>query len=678
MTLNDSIGSLKGVGPSRLKQLTAKGLSTVGDLISYYPRKYDDYSSVVTINTMQPGLVCLEVELTELSAKRVKRGLHITNALATDNSGSVRVVWFNQPYRLQATKPGHKYFLRGEYGLTGNRLQIVNPSIELSSSVQSLAQGIIPTYPETKDLKSSFLRKILHSNIQIFNLIQETLPANFLSKNNLISRPQAVKQLHFPTSASELESAKERMGFEEILTLMLASKAIKNETLKEVARPINFKEKVAKDFVKNLPFKLTDDQKRIVWQIYQDISSAEPMNRLVEGDVGSGKTVVAAMAGIMACENNMQVALLAPTEILAQQHYEAISRFFSHSKYAAQIGLLTGSLTVNDKKTLKKSLSDHKIRFIVGTHALLQEDIDWHSLGLVIIDEQHRFGVEQRQKIIVKAGHMPHVLCLTATPIPRSLALTLYGELSISMLQSAPSQRAGVLTEIVSPNSTTQMYGQVTSALSQGQQAFIVCPLIEESEVSQLSSAEKIYQQLSKTFFSDYEVGLVHGRLKPNQKNEIMQAFKHNKIQVLVATTVIEVGIDVPNATQMVILDANHYGLAQLHQLRGRVGRGEKQGICYLVTSDSLAPSKRLMAMKDTSDGFKLAELDLEIRGPGAIYGVLQHGALGLRFAKITDSSLIIKVRKFIESQPNILQDMLKYKQLTESVQKATRLIYLN
>ena len=296
----------------------------------------------------------------------------------------------------------------------------------------------------------------------------------------------------------------------------------------------------------------------------------------------------------------------------------------------------------------------------------------------MIIDEQHRFGVEQRQKIISKAGHMPHVLCLTATPIPRSLALTIYGELDISIVKSAPTTRAGVKTELISPNSTLQMYQQVKKSVQAGRQAFIVCPLIEDSENSKLTSADQIYKELTRGIFKDLAVGLVHGKLKPTEKNQIMSDFAQNKIQVLVATTVVEVGIDVPNATEMVILNADRFGLAQLHQLRGRVGRGVHSGTCYMVMTDSLAPSKRMRAMQETNDGFELAELDLSIRGPGAIYGVMQHGALDLSFAKITDTKLIAKVRQFIDSQPNILEDMLKYKQLTESVKQATRLIYLN
>ena len=678
MKITDSVELLEGVGPVRLKQLKGANIATIKDLIYFFPRKYDDYSNLTTVSLMTPGLVCLEVKFSQIKVARVKRGLHITNAIASDQTGSVRVVWFNQPYRSQSIDSAKTYLLRGEYGLSANKLQIVNPSIELSGDLSATATPIIPTYRETKDLKSSFFRHIFQHNNNIFELVTESLPTDYLRANNLMGKQQAVKSLHLPESLDRLEQARFRLGFEEIMVLMLASKAIKNETIKENAKSITFKEDVAKDFVSNLPFKLTDEQRRVIWQIYKDISQTKPMNRLVEGDVGSGKTIIATMAGIMAINNDYQVAFLAPTELLAQQHYQTIKRFLSHTKYASQVGLLTGSLKSQEKKAIKARLAQHEIKFIVGTHALLQEDINWHSLGLVIIDEQHRFGVEQRQKIISKAGHMPHVLCLTATPIPRSLALTIYGELDISIVKSAPTTRAGVKTELISPNSTLQMYQQVKKSVQAGRQAFIVCPLIEDSENSKLTSADQIYKELTRGIFKDLAVGLVHGKLKPTEKNQIMSDFTQNKIQVLVATTVVEVGIDVPNATEMVILNADRFGLAQLHQLRGRVGRGVHSGTCYMVMTDSLAPSKRMRAMQETNDGFELAELDLSIRGPGAIYGVMQHGALDLSFAKITDTKLIAKVRQFIDSQPNILEDMLKYKQLTESVKQATRLIYLN
>lgn len=408
------------------------------------------------------------------------------------------------------------------------------------------------------------------------------------------------------------------------------------------------------------------------------MDSETPMNRLVEGDVGSGKTVVAAMAAIMAMHANQQVAFIAPTELLARQHVKTLTDVLAHSPYASQIGLLIGGMTARAKMALKHGIASHDVRLIVGTHALLQEDVDWHNLGLVIVDEQHRFGVDQRQKLHTKAGHMPHVLCLTATPIPRSLALTIYGELDISVLAQAPATRAGVETSLVSPNSRAQMFAAVKVQLEAGRQAYIVCPMITESDTIQTASAQRVYDDLRHKELRQWRVGLLHGRMKPAEKDDVMQQFMAHKIDVLVSTTVIEVGVDVPNASVMIIEGADRFGLAQLHQLRGRVGRGQHKGHCYLVMSDSKAPTRRMRAIESTTDGFQLAELDLEIRGPGAIYGKRQHGELDLHIASLGDTQLIAQAREAAQAFADQGEDLLQYTQLAASVQRAVNLTYLN
>lgn len=678
MDLNTPLSAVKGVGPARSKQLAGLGLENIKDLIEYFPRRYDDYSNTINISAMRPGLVSLEVSFGSISSRRVRRGMHITEAAATDETGKVKVVWFNQPYRPNSIDTTKKYYLRGEYAMSANRLQIVNPSVELKESADSFTSGIVPIYRETKDLKSTYIRKLLNTVKSSFAHITETLPDMIVSEEGLVSKQQAYLSLHFPSTTTRLQQAQHRMGFEEVFVLMLASISNKNEATKTKAIPVKFIEQTAKNFVSNLAFKLTDSQRRVVWQIFKDMQLDVPMNRLVEGDVGSGKTVVAAMSAIMACEANLQVALLAPTELLANQHYQTIKEFFGHSKYASQVELLTGSHKPKEKQAIKQKIANHEIKFVIGTHAILQQDIDWHSLGLVIIDEQHRFGVEQRQKITLRAGHMPHILCLTATPIPRSLALTVYGELDISILESAPNIRAGVKTELISPNSTAQMYEKVNKSIELGRQAYVVCPLVNESSILQVASAEETYKKLKQSVFKKSRVGLLHGKMKSVEKEKTMLMFRNHEIDVLVSTTVIEVGVDVQNATEMVILDANRFGLAQLHQLRGRVGRGQHAGTCFLVLMDSAAPSKRMRAIAGTDSGFDLAELDLEIRGPGAIYGTMQHGALDLNFAKITDSKLVNKAKAAITNHPEIFKNMVEYKQLQQSVKKATRLIYFN
>jgi ATP-dependent DNA helicase RecG len=459
---------------------------------------------------------------------------------------------------------------------------------------------------------------------------------------------------------------------------MLAAGELKKANQSVPARSVKFKKEAAQQFVSSLPFNLTDDQRRAVWQIYKDIERTEPMNRLVEGDVGSGKTVVAAMAALMVIESDMQVALIAPTELLAKQHYQTFNKVFSHTTYIDRLELLTGSLKAKEKAAVKERIASGQASCIIGTHSLIQPTVNWHSLGLVIVDEQHRFGVKQRQSLQTKTGYMPHILNMTATPIPRSLALTVYGELDITIISQAPSNKAGVDTELISPNSTAQMYGKIKSQLDDGRQAYVVCPLITESEVLNFASAEETYKNLTQKELKDYKVGLLHGGLPANQKENVMKDFKDGKLDAVVATTVIEVGVDVPNATEMAILGADRFGLAQLHQLRGRVGRGEHKGTCYLVMSDSAKPSRRMRAIESTNNGFELAEYDLELRGPGAIYGTRQHGELDLRFVSLTDHVLISEVRQAVNLFIDSGESVIKYQRLNKQVKHALKLTYLN
>ncbi|MCA1807580.1 MAG: ATP-dependent DNA helicase RecG, partial [Actinobacteria bacterium] len=426
---------------------------------------------------------------------------------------------------------------------------------------------------------------------------------------------------------------------------------------------------IAQSIVQNLPFKLTEDQRKAAWQIYQDMQKTQPMNRLLEGDVGSGKTVVAAMATAMAIKHGFQVAFMAPTEILARQHEVTMRSLLAPLGMDKQIGLLTGSLSASIKKQRHQKIADNKLHCIIGTHALISNAVTMHNLGLVIVDEQHRFGVQQRHKLQKTVGYMPHILHMTATPIPRSLALTLYGELDISVLAEKPAGRKPVQTTIHSPNSRAQLYDEVEKKLGDGRQLFVVCPLIEDSEVLKAQSVTEVYKRLKQKDLKSWRIGLLHGKLSHEQKTAVMQDFLEHKLDVLVSTTVIEVGVDVPNATMMIIESADRFGLAQIHQLRGRVGRSEQQSYCYLVLSDSKRPSRRIRAVSEMNDGFRLAELDLELRGPGAIYGTYQHGALDLRIASLADTKLIAAARnaaqEFIDSE----QDLLQYKYLYSRVQ---------
>lgn len=679
MTLSNSITTIKGVGPAVAQKLQTLGVSSLANLIEFYPRRYNDYSNVTTVASLRPGPVSVKAVLKQITGRYVRRGIHITEAVVSDSTGSLKLVWFNQPYRANAAKVGQEYFVSGNFEMARGKLAVMNPAMELVSEFPVNAARIVPVYKETKGLKSATVRKILSSLKSYIVNLPENLPESVVSQAGLISRSEAILAMHFPVSVSQLEEARKRLGFEEIFGLSVASVLNKKEAASEKTHVIKFNEILAQEFVKSLPFELTDSQRAVSWQIFKDMQQDTPMNRLVEGDVGSGKTVVAAMAAIMAIKQGYQVALMAPTELLAQQHAESIYKMLEPLSMQHEVALLTGSIKSKQKEAVQIAVAKGEASFIIGTHALIAEKVDMHNLGLVIIDEQHRFGVEQRKKIQQKAsGRMPHVLSMTATPIPRSLALTLYGELDISIIHEKPKDRLPVITKIVSPNSRAQLYENVDKELEAGRQMFVVCPLITESDKLSALSAEKVYEDFAKKHFKHRRVGLLHGKMKPDEKERIMQEFVKHKLDILVSTTVIEVGVDVPNASVMLIEGIERFGLAQAHQLRGRIGRGVAQGYCYLIMSDSKEPTRRVKALESSSDGFKLSELDLEIRGPGAIYGQSQSGALDLRIAKLTDVKLIELARKeayrFVESG----QSLNDYPLLAARVKKYRSVTNLN
>ncbi len=679
---------LKGVGEEASKRFRGLGVKTVGDLIDYLPRRYDDFSVITDIGRLQPGAVTVEAVIKQVSGRYVRRGMHITEAVASDDTGSVRLVWFNQPYRAGAIKLGQKYFVSGVYELRRQRFAIMSPSIELVSDFPVNTARVVPVYRETKGLNSKQIRRALREAAPSIRKLSETLPRWLLEAQGLEPRASAVMSMHFPKGAEDLSLARQRLGFEEVFRLTLASLLNRYELMQDSACAIPFDEKLAKKFVRQLPFELTEAQREVVWRIYQDMQKPQPMNRLVEGDVGSGKTVVAAMAAMMAIAEGYQVAFMAPTELLARQHAETLYKLLKAVGQHESVALLVGGLKPAAKREAVKRIISGEARCIVGTHALIQEGVDMHNLGLVIIDEQHRFGVEQRKTLMAKAGYMPHMLSLTATPIPRSLALTLYGELDVSVLGVKPVGRQTISTEICSPNSRAALYARIDEELANGRQMFVVCPLITQNADADTEgggkparaarSAQQTYEELLRGPFKHRKLGLLHGRMKAQEKQETMQAFVEHKIDILVSTTVIEVGVDVPNASIMLIESADRFGLAQIHQLRGRVGRGQHKGYCYLMMSDSSSPPQRLRSLERIHDGFRLAELDLELRGPGAIYGTLQHGALDLRVASLADTRLIAAARaaakEFIERN----EDLLQYPELHAHVARLRAVTNLN
>lgn len=672
------IDSIRGVGAQTAKKLAYLGIHTPEQLLTSIPRSYTDYSKVSPLCKVRPGKVTICVEVKNIQSRYVRRGLHITEALASDETGSIKVIWFNQPFRALSLKTDEKYFMSGEFGLSRQRMCIVNPATEKFSELPVHTARIVPTYKETKGLNSSQHRRIVNECFHVCPKLEESLPTWILKKYDLMPRHEAYFAMHFPSSTAELEKAQKRIGFEEVFYLSLASLLNKYANKQEKSFEVKFDVSLAKKFVAELPFKLTDDQRAVLWQIFQDMQKPVPMNRLVEGDVGSGKTVVAAMAAAMAMQAGFQVAYMAPTELLARQHAISLRFALEPLGLSGKIGLLIGSLTAAKKTELHQKIKQGEIQFVVGTHALIADKVAMQRLGLVIVDEQHRFGVEQRKKLQGKAHSMPHVLSMTATPIPRSLALTLYGELDISVISTLPSGRRPIETTLVSPNSRSSMYKKLLQQLKLGRQAFVVCPTISSDGGGKLPTAEQVYDRLSKNELSNHKVGLLHGKMKSDEKDRIMKQFLEGKINVLVATTVIEVGVHVPNATVMIIEAANRFGLAQLHQLRGRVGRSEHQAYCFAVLIDSQPASARMRAFASTYDGFELSELDLNLRGPGAIYGTIQSGALDLRVAKLSDTKLIALARDaastFIEQNENLLQ----YPLVAEHVQKIRTVTNLN
>lgn len=672
-----TLGDLRGVGDTMQKKLASIGIHSIDDLINAVPRRYEDYSVVTPIRMIRPGPVTIKAHIKQVTGRYVRRGMHITEAIASDETDSVRITWFNQPYRAAALKQEVEYYISGEFGLHYNRFSIQSPSVELVTEFPVNTARIIPIYREAKGISSKQIRTYVREALPYLRQITDPLPLWVVQEYKLMPYAEALEALHFPESAEQLASAKHRLGFQEVFELILSSLLVKQEIAREPAASISFDEQLARAFVSNLPFSLTDAQRKVIWRIYQDMQSTIPMNRLVEGDVGSGKTVVAAMAALMVHNCGHQTAIMAPTELLARQHADTLFRLLEPLGQADQVCLLVGGMKKAEKDRAREAMAAGRASIIVGTHALIQDSVDMHALALVVIDEQHRFGVEQRKKIMMKAGVMPHVLSLTATPIPRSLALTLYGELDVSLLDVKPGGRQEVITKIIAPTDRMKVYTAVQEELAAGRQMFVVCPLIVASESAAGRSAETVYAELSKVF-SEYRVGLLHGKQKAIEKNDVMERFVKHEIDILVSTTVIEVGVDVPNASIMVIESAERFGLAQVHQLRGRVGRGGHKGYAYLMLTDSKPPSKRLRALQSSNDGFKLAELDLDLRGPGAIYGSMQHGILDLRIAQLSDTKLIIAARTAADEYIRKREDMVKYPILAARVAQLQKVTNLN
>lgn len=676
MLFTTSLQKIKGVGPKTVEMFSKANLQTAHDLITFLPRTHEDFTDVVSIADITPGKKTIKARCEKISTRPVRRGLRITTATLADDTGKLQAVWFNQPYRTTQLAGDDEFYFSGEFEYNYNKYQLSNPSAEKVSEMPVQTDRLLPVYRQVKGLKTQLVRKIIAELKPLITMMPETLPDWVITRQNLMSRADAYTNIHFPKTADDVLRARERLGFEELFHLLLASQLNKQENAKLVGWHIPFDQSVVAGFVQKLPFELTGAQRRAAWQIIQDFERKVPMNRMLQGDVGSGKTVVAGLGARQAAHHGFQTALMAPTEILASQHAETLSKLLQ--PFGVSVGLLTGSVKGQARKVLYEQIANGAVDVVVGTHALIQEKVQFKKLGFVVIDEQHRFGVQQRQELLKKSEHMPHLLAMTATPIPRSLALTVYGELDVSVLNELPKGRKPIATKLWSPNSQAQLYEKVDEQIKQGRQAYVICSLIDDNPDNDIKSVESEYNKLRNSIFKHRKIGLLHGKMKSEEKDAVMTLFSSGELDILVSTTVVEVGVDVPNSTVMIIENADRFGLSQLHQLRGRVGRSVHQSYCYLVMSDSSKPSERLKEIEKSNDGFYLAEVDLRLRGPGEIYGRSQHGALNLEVASLADTQLIARAqqsaRKFAEDPENLIQ----YKQLAEQVQKYQRLTTLN
>ena len=683
MNLNSSLEKVKGVGEKTLEKLESAGLRTVGDILSFFPRKYEDFASFTKLGEIQPGKVLFKARAEKVSLRRVRRGMTLVEAILTDGEEKVKAIWFNQPYRVSQLRSGDEFYFSGDFEFQYNRYQITNPRVmkreELPKGENFAGEDgeIVPIYRQIRGLKTEIVRKILLELRPMMEILPETLPAKIVAREGLISRSEAVKWIHFPPSSEKFDLALKRLAFEEIFEIIFAAKLNKIENEKLDGYEIPFDLSAVKKFTENLPFDLTNSQRMASWEIIQDMKNGTPMNRLLQGDVGSGKTMVAAISALNAVRAGFQVAVLAPTEILASQLAENFEKSLRGQEI--RVAFLSGSVKVKARKTLYEKLEAGEIDILVGTHAIIQEKVKFSRLGLVVIDEQHRFGVAQRQKILEKSAQkMPHLLAMTATPIPRSLQLTLFGDLSVSILREKPKGRKPVLTEVISPVSRASMVAKIKEEISKGRQAFVIVPAILESSNDEIKSVETEFKRLKREF-SKLKIAQLHGKMKPEEKDSVMRDFLAKKADILLSTTVIEVGVDVPNASVIVIENADRFGLSQLHQLRGRVGRGGGDAFCFLAMSSTAKPPARLKEIEKTDDGFVLAEKDLELRGPGEIYGKAQSGELRLEFASLGDTATISRAQNSVDFLAENKEDFEEYlAKNSGELKKYQRLTVLN
>ncbi len=703
ITLSTPIAAIKGV-PTRLTLKLAKmHIKTVHDLLWHFPARYEDYTNIVPIAELEAGeTATVHGVIQNVDVRRTfRKHMVIVEAEIMDESGSVVAVWFNQPYIARMLPIGRMVSFAGKIAYAEDRMYISNPSYELIHGAETQTKhtgGLIPIYPETKGLTSKGIRYLTKPILGGLSVLPDFIPQDVLKLAGLHDLTTALRAIHFPNTLDDVTAAKKRFAFEDLFLLQLNNIKTRIELAKEKAPALTATQETQNEMITRLPFTLTPSQKTSLAEIVDDIAKTRPMNRLLQGDVGSGKTVIAALAAMIAAKNGHQTAFMAPTEVLAQQHYKTLARIFGHLQ--VPIGLLTSSgvrVFFGDglentikKDELKEQVRRGEVKIVVGTHALIQKSVEMQSLGLAIVDEQHRFGVKARAALLgEKQGLSPHFLSMSATPIPRTLTLTIFGDLDLSLITELPEGRHAIITKIVSPENRNKAYTFIAEQIKKGRQAFVVCPRIEKVEVVQSGEKQLLlwneakavkaeYEKLSQKIFPNLNIAMLHGKMKPKEKSAVMAEFVAGKINILVSTSVIEVGVDIPNATIMVIEGAEHFGLAQLYQFRGRVGRGAHQSFCLLFSESATKNTqKRLNSLIEAKNGFELAEKDLAIRGPGQFFGESQTGLPDLAMEALTNIELVRLARNAAVEVVKADQEFKKYPLLKDRFASFQKKIHL-